>query len=360
MKSAAAKRFAVARIPDREQAAGKVVALARAGAATAWIHNTVSGAVEAADALRESGLDPILFHSRFVQGDRARIEDEVLAVFGKASTTQERRGRVLVATQVVEQSIDVDFDAMVSDLAPADLLLQRAGRLWRHPRSDRPAGFDDQVLHIVSGDPDGRIEPSWVEDAIGPGAFVYRDASLLLRSARALLSRGAIKLPRDARDLVEEAYDEAAAFPDALREATQAAQDERAAHASLARRIMLDPRIGYSGNSARFETDEHAATRLIENTATLRLARRTDRGGIESLLGGSRPADWARSEVSFRLRRRDRPRETEEHAALAAAHWATLGARFEDTYFALVDADGTIALDGVALRYDSERGLQRR
>lgn len=86
-------------------------------------------------------LNPMLFHARFPAEDRARLEGEVLKIFGKEAT-RENGGRperaVLVATQVVEQSLDLDFDLMVSDLAPADLLLQRAGRLWRHPRGDRP------------------------------------------------------------------------------------------------------------------------------------------------------------------------------------------------------------------------------
>lgn len=66
--------------------------------------------------------------------DRQVIEEDVLNRFGKRSGSEQRTGQVLIATQVVEQSLDLDFDMMISDLAPMDLLIQRAGRLQRHNR----------------------------------------------------------------------------------------------------------------------------------------------------------------------------------------------------------------------------------
>ena len=77
-------------------------------------------------------LDPeslILFHARFAMVDRIGIEEKVISYFGKRSRAADRSGKLLIATQVVEQSLDLDFDLMVSDLAPIDLLIQRAGRL---------------------------------------------------------------------------------------------------------------------------------------------------------------------------------------------------------------------------------------
>ncbi|WP_373692220.1 CRISPR-associated helicase Cas3' [Endozoicomonas sp. SESOKO1] len=75
-----------------------------------------------------------LFHSRFSMIDRQTTEEDVLNRFGKKSGSEQRTGQILIATQVVKQSLDLDFDVMISDLAPIDLLIQRAGRHQRHNR----------------------------------------------------------------------------------------------------------------------------------------------------------------------------------------------------------------------------------
>jgi CRISPR-associated endonuclease/helicase Cas3 len=85
----------------------------------------VDDAISAAECLRAAGLQPILFHARFALCDRLDIEAEVLRRFGRNSAGAARRA-VLVATQVIEQSLDLDFDLLCTDLAPADLLIQRA------------------------------------------------------------------------------------------------------------------------------------------------------------------------------------------------------------------------------------------
>ena len=69
----------------------------------------------------------MLFHARFAMTDRLAIEERALELFGKKGTPDQRKGRVLVATQVVEQSLDLDFDLMVTDLAPIDLLVHAPG-----------------------------------------------------------------------------------------------------------------------------------------------------------------------------------------------------------------------------------------
>ena len=106
------------------------------GGCAAVICNTVGRAQEVYRALAESelkalGEDLILFHARYPLAWRAEIETKVLAKFGKDRSRRPGKA-VVVATQVIEQSLDLDFDVMISDLCPADLLLQRAGRLHRH------------------------------------------------------------------------------------------------------------------------------------------------------------------------------------------------------------------------------------
>ncbi|HFN8030877.1 TPA: CRISPR-associated helicase Cas3', partial [Escherichia coli] len=107
------------------------------GKCIAWIRNSVDDAIKVHRQLLARGVIPAsslsLFHSRFAFSDRQRIETETLARFGKYCSLQ-RASQVIVCTQVIEQSVDIDLDEMISDLAPVDLLIQRAGRLQRHIR----------------------------------------------------------------------------------------------------------------------------------------------------------------------------------------------------------------------------------
>ena len=102
------------------------------------VRDTVGRAVADYEKLREAfpGMPVLLDHGRFARPDRAAHDKAVVGAFGQGGV---ERG-VCVATQVVEQSLDLDFDAMVSDAAPMDLMLQRAGRIHRHDRGDRPQG----------------------------------------------------------------------------------------------------------------------------------------------------------------------------------------------------------------------------
>ena len=114
----------------------------------------------------------MLFHARFAMGDRLGIEHTVLEKFGKNSTPEKRRGKILVATQVVEQSLDLDFDLMITDLAPMDLIIQRAGRLHR----------DEIPSNVVRGTPrlivltptlDEIPSAEWYSAAFPKGGYVY-------------------------------------------------------------------------------------------------------------------------------------------------------------------------------------------
>jgi CRISPR-associated endonuclease/helicase Cas3 len=139
---------------------------------------------EACEELRRRGLDPILFHARFAMCDRQRLEARVLQTFGRESTMDMRAGQILVATQVVEQSLDLDFDFMVSDLAPIDLLVQRAGRVWRRAREWRPlAGAQFAVL---SPEPNAQAGADWFSGFLRRASYVYGDHALLWRSAEVL------------------------------------------------------------------------------------------------------------------------------------------------------------------------------
>lgn len=168
------------------------------------IRNTVSLAQETyimlRDSLRIEGIEVELFHARFPFGRRHEIEDAVLTRFGKDGGPEERHKRVLVATQVIEQSLDLDFDLMFSDLAPVDLVLQRAGRLHRHARSERPERVKAPTLWL--------IEPGLKDGGrpdFGNSEAIYA-RFVLLRSLIVLKARVSVSLPEELETLVEQVY----------------------------------------------------------------------------------------------------------------------------------------------------------
>jgi len=152
---ARARTVALGWLKDSDLAEMLRQSLANGGCA-AVIRNTVGLAQETylrlRDALNHNGITVELFHARFPFGRRMDIETAVLRRFGKESGPVERDMRVLVATQVVEQSLDLDFDVMISDVAPVDLVLQRAGRLHRHARGLRPEGVTEPLVWLIEPD----------------------------------------------------------------------------------------------------------------------------------------------------------------------------------------------------------------
>lgn len=174
-----------------------------AGANVAVVLNTVRRAQDAyvrfAERLGSDRVD--LLHSRFRAMDRETRERRVLRAFGPSG--ERPTGHVVVATQVIEQSLDVDFDLLVTDLAPVDLLLQRMGRLQRHDRrGSRPPGYDEDTCRLVLLDPPS---PSGVPEPDPGSARVY-DGHVLLRTTLALRGVDAIRVPDDVRPLVEAVY----------------------------------------------------------------------------------------------------------------------------------------------------------
>ena len=270
------------------------------GAAVAWVRNAVDDAIAAVLMLREHGIAAQLFHARFAMGDRLRIEEDVLRIFGKHAGASMRRGKVLVATQVIEQSLDLDFDLIISDLAPVDLLIQRAGRLWRHmdvrPGATRP--FAEPKLFVLSPDPNVVNGEDWYQQLGLKGAFVYRDHALLWRTAKVLFDTGVIDAPHDLRRLIESVYgEERSPTPEPLQRYDDEALAGRYADESIANYNLLSLDDGY----IRIQTwldEDRKPTRLGEPTRVLRLAR-IDNGQLVPWCrdDAGRPS-WALSEVS--------------------------------------------------------------
>jgi CRISPR-associated endonuclease/helicase Cas3 len=294
-----ARTVSVERTTSEDEAIEEIQKLARAGAAVVWIRNTVDDAIEGRGRLASQGLDPELFHARFAMGDRIARERSVLARFGKQADPDTRRG-VLVATQVVEQSLDLDFDLVVSDLAPIDALLQRAGRLWRHPGRTRP--IEGPRLVVISPDPVDDPTEDWIRAALPGTAAVYRDHARLWLTARALFARERLRVPEDVRELVEAVYASEAPVPTRLQRSWFASLGERSAAKSLADQALLDPERGYVADQV-WNSDARTPTRLGEPMVTLRLAR-FSRGRLEPWCDDVDPRRaWALSEVQVRANR---------------------------------------------------------
>jgi CRISPR-associated endonuclease/helicase Cas3 len=140
-----------------------------------------------------------LLHAHFLLRDRQLREARSLTRFGKPGAGGRRpRRALLIATQIVEQSLDLDFDVMLSQLAPVDLLLQRAGRLHRHLRRDRP-GPPGANLLLACPEADDGPHP----DA---GTLAVYDEHVLLRTWLALRSRSGISVPEEVEEVIEAVY----------------------------------------------------------------------------------------------------------------------------------------------------------
>lgn len=259
---------------------------ARQGARVLVIRNTVAGAVEVQEALEAEGGplwtvkgDPALHHGRFAAEDRRVLDRGIEDAFGKKSS---KGGIVAVGTQTVEISLDLDADLMITDLAPADVLLQRIGRLHRHADRARAVGFERaRLLVAVPIDRDltayiGRVRRRHGLGPSGDGmGGVYANLPALEATWAELERRGVLCLPSDNRAIVERAT-----HPEALDAIVQAKGWERfwskytgaqIGERQVARSELLDLGIPFRSLDPFPEAGEAAATRLGARDHLLRL-----------------------------------------------------------------------------------------
>ncbi|WP_084960254.1 CRISPR-associated helicase/endonuclease Cas3 [Thermoactinospora rubra] len=224
------------------------------------VRNTVDRVLETAAYLRRRfGREQItVAHARFVDLDRAAKDADLLDRFGPPDKSAGRRpadAHIVVASQVAEQSLDIDFDLLVSDLCPIDLLLQRMGRLHRHERgegqSDRPRRLRAARCLITGAD--------WSATPIEPvpgSRHIYR-LHALLRSAAVLepyLSGTAstghtVRLPEDISPLVQQAYGHEPVGPDTWQEAMAQAWESQELHRERQRQKASSFQLGQVGRA---------------------------------------------------------------------------------------------------------------
>lgn len=214
-----------------EAVAERAESLALVGGCVLVVCNTVRRAQETYALLRKTNVPVRLFHARFPADERQQTENQVVRMFGPTGARPQQM--IVVATQVVEQSLDVDFDAIVTDVAPVDLLLQRVGRLHRHDRPRRPhpapvlwvAGLDEDVV-TVGRDIAGIYE-------CGPVA----------RTIAALADRDSLRLPDSIDMLVQRVYGGTFEWPVGFEvvgpAADEATRQSMAKEAALARNAVL-------------------------------------------------------------------------------------------------------------------------
>jgi CRISPR-associated endonuclease/helicase Cas3 len=211
---------------DPNRIVARATDAARRGAQVLVIRNTVRDVIATQAALESVapgvslniataafGVVHCPHHARYAPEDRARLDTALESVLGKNAARL--RGSVTVTSQTAEQSLDIDADLLITDLCPADVLLQRIGRLHRHRARLRPAGFEQPTAMVLAPSEDE------LAACIGKGGevrnpplalgLVYPDLLGIVATLRTLTQHPCFAIPHDNRRLVE-----AATHPDSL------------------------------------------------------------------------------------------------------------------------------------------------
>lgn len=349
------------------------------GGCAGVIVNTVKRAQAMAERLKAAfpQYDVLLDHAQFIMPDRIRKEKQIMERVGKLSTSKQRNGLIVVGTQVLEQSLDLDFDVMISDLCPMDLLLQRLGRLHRHKRYDRPSPLKRAACLVLG------------TQELEPGAKAIYGAYLLKKTA--VLLPDVMRLPDDISRLVQDTYDSDyvmplskwAGFHEEYEEYNQKCEKqwENADEACLrdALRDEEDDMQSLNGLLDRdfLYTDEQAQASVRDGSASLEVlvlqvgedGRIHTAAQDETTLSLASNDAPSREEARIMLRQSIRmPRifsfsngtkaieELEEVRRNTLSEWSRTPSLSREL-FLLLDLSGCAMLAGIPLRYDQDKGL---
>lgn len=297
---------------NAEESAQLALEAARRGARVLVIRNTVKAAIDTWTAVREAGGEtlllnlkggPALHHGRFAPEDRRLLDGAV----EEALSPEDRKagGVIVIGTQTLEQSLDIDADVLISDLCPVDVLLQRIGRLHRRASSPRPDGFAIPACHVLS--PENGLAPllapsfenglgAWINKGVLNG--IYRDLSILELTRRLVVEHSVWRIPSMNRMLVE-----GATHPekiDALhRELGREWLDYNNRHVGgeianmgAAKNVLLPFRTPFS--EVQFPSDEEQIrTRLGEEGARVTFKEPVPGPFGEYISGLTMPAHWS-------------------------------------------------------------------
>jgi len=267
-----------------------------------WIRNCVRDA-RASYQTWDGKHDKVdLFHARFVLADRLTIQENVLQSFDKNSRGEQRQGRLLIATQVVEQSLDLDFDVMITDLAPIDLMLQRAGRLHRHIRDingdPKTQGGDERppaMLTIYAPEITENPDKGWLSGKFPNVKRVYSNHARLWVGLMALNNQEEKIIPNNIKPLIEHVYGGKCAIPKGLETTDINAEGNASAERSNAGFNTIDYERGYTMDGQIWAEDLSMPTRLGEETIMLTLAKW--QGGEFHYFSDDDQHAWRRTEI---------------------------------------------------------------
>lgn len=307
---------------DPQETAQRAISAAEQGARVLVIRNTVAMAVATWRAVKEAGAvsrlmqvegGPALHHGRFAVEDRALLDRAVEEALGPARE-REPRGCIVIGTQTLEQSLDIDADLLITDLCPMDVLLQRIGRLHRHALA-RPAEFEAaRAVVLLPEDGLDRLTAPTFENGLGgwktdDGGFngIYCDLAGLELTRRLIVDNREWRIPEMNRSLVE-----GATHPDCttelIAEKREASAENgeawdrydrlnggaRAAESMVARLNVLDRAEPFDGSLRFPPSDERIMTRLGEEGVILTLDSPTDSPFGQPMTRIAVPARWSR------------------------------------------------------------------
>ncbi|XDD51054.1 CRISPR-associated helicase Cas3' [Leptospira sp. WS92.C1] len=262
----------------------KVLELAKNGGLILWICNTVSEAQRQYlkfNQITEKQIKVGLLHSRFPIWRREQLESEWMERLGKDENN--RRPCILVSTQIVEQSVDLDADLLVTELAPTDMMLQRLGRLWRHKRGNRKKDKPQMLIlqEEYSLSELKEMESSEISKAFGRKARVY-SPYVLLRSLDVWLGfqNESISIPGQIRQVIEATYTDNYEDPDSWKELKSDLLEKKRVHEQKA---LMNSNIW----QVALEDEEGIQTRLSEIPQVSLVLCKSIKDNIVNFIDGS-------------------------------------------------------------------------
>lgn len=336
------------------------VKAAKKGACVGWVCDTVESAQQTYFRLIkecDSSFFIGLLHSRFPFWRREQLEDEWMNRLGKESST--RCASILVSTQVVEQSVDLDFDLLITELAPTDMLLQRMGRLWRHDRGKRPV---PKPQFFIVEEPKTLQEfrmakKEEIKRIFGDKALVY-DSYVLLRSLEEWKKLKKLKIPTDVRKIIERTYEVRKKEPKEWQQLKQEAEGEKIAY-------RLKAEMSSNIWNPALSDEEGVQTRVNEIlTLSLILCRSLTKEHAEFVDGGSCSLQGEKFELqTAQLIHRNLVKVPQYHFEKGELESHPVIRRYVRGMYAIgrVGNDGKILVKGIksgtSLRWDMDLGL---